>query len=127
LKIAFSSMGKGLKAQLSSRFGRCPYFVIIDINDMQVENLQNTGVNALNGAGIQAAQILVNKNVNAIISGKIGPKAFQVLKVAGIKFFMGKTGKISDLLELYKRGELKEIELPTELGRRIERKGYRRI
>ncbi len=127
MKIAFSSMGKGLKAQLSSRFGRCPYFVIIDINDMQVETLQNTGVNALNGAGIQAAQILVNKNVNAIISGKIGPKAFQVLKVAGIKFFMGKSGKISDLLELYKRGELKETEVPTELGRRMERRGYRRM
>ncbi len=120
-------MGKGLKAQLSSLFGRCPYFVIIDTNDMRVETLQNTGVNALNGAGIQAAQILVNKNVNAIVSDKIGPKAFQVLKVARIKIFMGKSGKISDLLELYKRGELKEIEVPTELGSRMERRGYRRM
>ena len=120
-------MDKGLEAQLSSRFGRCPYFVIINTDNMQVETLQNTAVNALNGAGIQAAQLLLNKNVNAIVTVNVGPKAFQVLKTARIKIFMGKSGKISDILKLYKKGDLKEIETPTQPGKHMGRRRYKGI
>ena len=110
-------MGKGLEAQLSPRFGRCPYFVIIDTDNMQVETLQNTAADAFEGAGIQAAQILANKNVKVVVTGNMGPNPFQVFRAAGIKIFLGKIGKISDLFELYKRGELREILGPTRPGR----------
>ncbi len=118
-------MGIGLEAQLSPRFGRCPYFVIIDIDNMQVETLENMAVNAFHGAGIEAAQMLINENVQVVVTGNMGPNPFQVFRASGIKIFLGRIGKISDLFELYKRGELREILGPTGPGRHMGR-GWRR-
>ncbi|SDD80649.1 NifB/NifX family molybdenum-iron cluster-binding protein [Desulfuromonas thiophila] len=88
MKIALSSTGQDLAAPVDSRFGRAARFLLVDDNSgkMQiVENQQN--LNAAQGAGVQAAQLLLRAGVNALITGNCGPKAFRVLTSAGVSVY----------------------------------------
>jgi predicted Fe-Mo cluster-binding NifX family protein len=113
LKIAISSSGDNLDSMLDPRFGRCQYFVYVDLESMKFEALPNESLNAMGGAGIQAAQNVANKQVEVVLTGNIGPNAFQTLEAAGVKVFTGLTGTIKEVVEKYKSGELKETSQPN--------------
>lgn len=83
-KIAISSTGPDLNSLMDPRFGRCSYFVIVDLETEEVETLENEAQNASGGAGIQAAQMVANKGADTVISGHFGPNAFQTLNAADI-------------------------------------------
>lgn len=116
MKICVSAMANNLDAQLDPRFGRCPYFVIVDSETMQFEATPNMASGAMGGAGIQAAQTIAGKGVKVLITGSIGPNAFQALSAAGIKIMTGAFGTVRDVVEKYKKGELKETDAPTVGG-----------
>ena len=113
MKICISSTGKDIDASIDQRFGRCQYFLIIDVETMDVKNIQNESTLASGGAGVQAAQIVTNEGVDTVITGNIGPNAFQILQAAGIKVFIGAHGTIKEVIENYKKGTLKETESPN--------------
>jgi predicted Fe-Mo cluster-binding NifX family protein len=113
MKICISSTGKDIDASIDQRFGRCQYFLIIDVETMDVKNIQNESTLASGGAGVQAAQIVTNEGVDTVITGNIGPNAFQILQAAGIKVFTGAHGTIKEAIENYKKGTLKETESPN--------------
>ncbi len=108
MKICISSTGKNLDADVDQRFGRCQYFLIIDSDTMQIKTLPNEATLSSGGAGIQAAQIVTKEKVDIVITGNIGPNAFQILQAAGITIFTGAEGTIHEVLENYKKGNLKE-------------------
>ena len=97
-----------LNAQVDPRFGRCQYFVFIDSDTMAFEAMANKAIAAPGGAGIQAAQTVVNKGANVLISGNIGPNAFQVLSTADVKIATGAYGTVKEAVEMYKGGKLNE-------------------
>lgn len=102
-----------MNAQIDPRFGRCLYFVIVDSDTLAFEAVPNEAVNAPGGAGIQAAQAIVNKGVNVVISGNIGPNAFQVLSTAGVKIATGAYGTVREAVAMYKSGKLSETGAST--------------
>jgi len=108
MKIGISSTGKKLDADVDQRFGRCQYFLIIDIETMKVKTLSNDATLSSGGAGIQAAQIVTKEGVDVVITGNIGPNAFQILQAAGVKVYTGAEGTVQEVLENYKKGNLKE-------------------
>jgi len=116
MKICVSSAADSLDAPVDPRFGRCPYFIIVDLDTMQFEVVPNVASDAMGGAGIQAAQIIVSKGVKAVITGNVGPNAFQALSAAGIKIITGAYGTVREVIEKYKRGDLKETGSPTVGG-----------
>jgi len=116
MKICVSAVANSLDAQLDPRFGRCPYFVIVDSESMQFEDIPNRASGATGGAGIQAAQIIANKGVKVVITGNVGPNAFQALSSAGIKIVTGAFGTVREAVEKYKKGELGETGAPTVGG-----------
>lgn len=119
MKIAISSQGENLSSLVDPRFGRCSYFLFIDSETEKFEALPNPALEAMGGAGIQAAQILVDKGVEVVVTGNVGPNAFQTLKTADIKIFGGATGTVKEALEKYKNGELKEystFSVPRHFG-----------
>jgi predicted Fe-Mo cluster-binding NifX family protein len=83
---------------------------------MNYEALSNTAVNAMGGAGIQAAQTVVDKNVAVVLTGNIGPNAYRVLSVAGIRMVTGVTGTVRHAVEQYQKGTLPETNGPTVRG-----------
>jgi predicted Fe-Mo cluster-binding NifX family protein len=116
MKICVSAVSDSLDAPIDPRFGRCPYFVIIDSETMQFEALPNMASGATGGAGIQSAQTIASKGVNVLITGNVGPNAFQALSAGGIRIVTGAFGTVREVVEKYKRGELRETGAPTVGG-----------
>lgn len=109
MKIAITTSGNDLNAPLDSRFGRAPKFLIYDIKSNTFEVVDNTqNLNAAQGAGIQSAQNIARLGAQALITGHCGPKAFRVLKAAGIKIYNTSAASIKEALELYTAGKLAE-------------------
>ena len=113
LKICISSSGEDLNANVDPRFGRCDYFLIVDPNTEKFESIDNKSSKAMGGAGIQAAELVAKTGANVVITGNVGPNAFQTLKAAGIKIIIGASGNIKDILDKFNRGELNEIDRPS--------------
>jgi len=53
MKVAISSSGKDLDSQIDPNFGRCPYYLIVETDDMSFEALDNESVALELGAGVQ--------------------------------------------------------------------------
>jgi len=116
MKIAVSASGNSLDANVDPRFGRCSYFIIVEVEDNEIKShevVNNQATEAMRGAGIQAAQTVANKGAKVLITGNIGPNAFNVLSQTGIKVVTGVSGKVSAVVKKYLNGELKEITRPT--------------
>jgi len=106
LKVAVSATGGSPESTVDPRFGRCPYYVIMDTETMTSEVLSNTSMGAPSGAGIGAAQIVAGKGVEAVLTGAVGPNATAVLSQAGIKIVSGVKGTVREAVESYKSGSL---------------------
>ncbi len=113
MKICITSQGDSLDARVDPRFGRCQYFLIIDTDTLECEAVKNPNIDAMGGAGIQSGQIMVNKHVRAVVTGNVGPNAFQTLHTAGIVVVTGASGIVKEAIEKYKKGELKPTDEPT--------------
>ena len=108
MKIAVSASGKTLQDQVDVRFGRAPYFLIVDGD--QVEVIENPNLSAGGGVGVQTSQMLADRGVEAVIAGNFGPKAFGVLEAAGIKAYSVEGKKVKEAIELIKEGRLQPME-----------------
>ena len=80
---------------------------------MSLEVLSNPGQGASSGAGIQAGQTMAKQGVQAVLTGNVGPNAFQVLSKAGIRVFTGVSGTVREAVERFKSGQLPETTAPT--------------
>jgi predicted Fe-Mo cluster-binding NifX family protein len=107
LKIAVTAAGETLDSPIDPRFGRASCFILYDQDTQNFEVVDNTpNFNALQGAGIQAAEKIVKMGAKALISGHCGPKAFRVLAVAGIAVYNTEADTVAEALEELKAGKL---------------------
>lgn len=116
MKIGVSASGNDMEALVDPRFGRCTYFVLVDSESMQFEAVPNLAAASGSGAGIQAAQTMASKQVQVLITGNVGPNAFQALSAAEITVITGASGKVREVIEKYKKGLLSETREPTVRG-----------
>lgn len=116
MKICVSAVSESLDAPIDPRFGRCPYFVMVDSETMAFEVIANASKGALHGAGIQAAQVVAKSGAEAVITGNVGPNAFQTLTAAGIRIITGAFGTVREAVERYQRGELEDVQGPSVGG-----------
>ena len=113
MKICVTSQGDNLEAQVDPRFGRCQYFIVVDIESLEFEAIQNPNISARGGAGIQSGQLMANKDVKAVVTGNVGPNAFQTLEAASIEVFTGASGSVKEVVEKYKKGDFKSTQGPS--------------
>ena len=111
MKIAISSTGEDLTAKADPRFGRAPYFVLLDDTDPDapggVTVLKNEAAEAAAGAGTEAARQVIEAGANVIISGSVGPNAFQVFEQMGIPVYLIQGDMtVREAYERYQKGEL---------------------
>lgn len=107
MKIAVTSKGTDLDAPVDPRFGRAAYVLIVDSENLDFEVLDNaTNVNAFKGAGIQAATMVNDKGVEALLTGFCGPNAFRTLQAANIKVVNDVRGTVRDAVEAFNAGQL---------------------
>jgi len=113
MKVAISSTGKNLESEVDARFGRCAYFLIVEIDKDakkigEVKVIENTAKAQMGGAGITAGQIVANEKPDAVITTNLGPRAFQVFGQFGIKIYKGQ-GKIKDVVQDFIDEKLEEM------------------
>jgi predicted Fe-Mo cluster-binding NifX family protein len=117
MKICVTAGASGLDAPMDPRFGRCPFFVVVDLDSMSENSIPNSNVMASSGAGIQAAQEIAKQGVSALITGNIGPNAMQTLSAAKIDVYLHQGGgSVRDVVEKFKQGELTKIAGPSVPG-----------
>jgi len=113
MKVAVSSSGKNLDSQIDPRFGRCACFMIVETDDMNFEVFDNENIALGGGAGIQSAQFVASKGIQAVITGNCGPNAVQTLSAAGVKLFVGQSGTVKEAIARYKNRELRSTDEPN--------------
>ena len=111
MKIAVSSIGKTIESNVSDVFGRCPYFIIAEIKNQKIEKteaIKNESIDQTSGAGVSTAQLVAEKDVNAVITGNVGPRASGVLKQFNIGVYFGR-GIIKNVLQEFIDEKLKKM------------------
>ena len=112
MKIAISSNGKNLTDNVSEVFARCPYFCIAEIENGKIksfEAIKNEIGDRRGGAGIFAAKLMTEKNVEFVITKNIGPRALDVLRQFSIEVYQGE-GEIKKAIEKFIEGKLEKFE-----------------
>ena len=106
MRIAVTSQGEDIEAEVDPRFGRTSKFLVIETDDMSFKVIENSqSLDLPQGAGIQSAQNIAEHNPEVVLTGNCGPKAFQALKAAGIEVVVGVDGKIGDAVQAYLDGK----------------------
>ena len=114
MKICVTAQGDNLDAQVDPRFGRCQYFIIIEPETLEFEAIENSSAQATGGAGIQSGQLISSKGVEVVLTGNVGPNAFQTLEAAGVKVITGMAGgSVKEAVEKFKKGDLKTVDGPS--------------
>ncbi|HOW98483.1 MAG TPA: NifB/NifX family molybdenum-iron cluster-binding protein [Kiritimatiellia bacterium] len=109
MKIAVTAQSENPNGALDPHFGRAKKFVVFDTETGQYtahDNAQN--LNAVQGAGIQAAQAVARLGAEVLLTGHVGPKAFRTLAAAGIQICLAPPGTVAAAIEAWKAGALKE-------------------
>lgn len=116
MKIAISSSSGKPEQEFSARFGRCTYFLIVDEGEDNWDKISNPAVNAQGGAGTQVVEDLASRGVEAVISGRYGPNAYEALAAAGIKAYLANSGTPKQLVDQLQAGSLSQADGPTGAG-----------
>ena len=107
MKIAVTSKGKTIDSEVDPRFGRAAYVLVVDTDNLDFEVLDSTeNVNAFKGAGIQAASMICDKGVSALLTGFCGPNEFKTLKAAHIDVANEISGTVRDAVNAFKQGNV---------------------
>jgi predicted Fe-Mo cluster-binding NifX family protein len=101
-KICITARGNSLQAEIDPNFGRAAFFLIIDPESTSFEAIQNPSVHQAHAAGIQSAQLLLDKGVSILITNQVGPNAQRVLESGGIKIITGESGPAEQALARFK-------------------------
>lgn len=86
---------------------RAPYFLFRENGKDTI--VQNPAAEAQGGAGIQAAQFLVDSEVTTLITVRCGQNAAEVFHAAGMKIYKSANKAAADDLTALEEGKLNEL------------------
>jgi predicted Fe-Mo cluster-binding NifX family protein len=106
VSIAVSAEDGGLEAAVDPRFGRCRQYLLVDPDTLDFEVVANTAAAESGGAGIRAAELVIEHGAEAIITGNVGPNAQRVVKAAGVAVYIRGEGTVGEAIEAYRNNAL---------------------
>lgn len=109
MKICFTAKGTTLDTQIEERFGRAPYFILVESENGSFEAIPNLFADGRGGVGPKAAQALIENDVKALISGQVGGNAREVLAAAGIAMYIYRDGgSVRDAFDQFTKKTLEQ-------------------
>jgi predicted Fe-Mo cluster-binding NifX family protein len=113
MRIAVTATAPQLDAPVDPRFGRCPYFLIVETDTLSFEAVENLNQGLGQGAGIQSARLVADRGVRSVLTGNCGPKAHEALTAAGIGVVVGCSGTARQVVEQFNAGQLQPAAAPN--------------
>ncbi len=106
--IVLSSKNSTLDGQVDPRFGRCPFLIKMDTETKDWEAFSNPGSGQSGGAGVAAAQFVIDQKAQTVLSGDFGPHASRALKAAGVAMalYQETALTVSQAIEQFEQGLL---------------------
>ena len=101
---------RGLDGEVSAHFGRCPYYVMVEVEDGK---RRSSSVLANPYFGAHRPGVLPGylhaQGADVILAGGMGPRAVNLFRSHGIEVATGAIGNVGKVLDAYLRGELRGI------------------
>lgn len=118
MKIVITSYGQSMNDLLDPRFGRCSYFLLYDSETKTMKAVENKGQFSGGGAGIAAAQQIIDEGAQVVITGNMGPNAFDLMESSEIKVYRGNPVACQECVKMFLNGELEMIDTsgPSHMG-----------
>lgn len=110
MKIAVPVEDNSMECNICQSFGRAPYFLIYDTESKASVFLDNTAIASQGGAGIKAAQTIVDSQANALLTPRCGEKAAAVINAAEIKIYKTVSDSIKANIEAFADGKLPVLD-----------------
>jgi predicted Fe-Mo cluster-binding NifX family protein len=115
VKIAISSTGETLDSKVDPRFGRAPYFVVVETDEtgeFQISSHANEAADVVSGAGTEAAQQVVRAGAKAVVTGAVGPHAFEIFEKLGMEVYWVQGDlTVEEAIRKYRKGELRKMTI----------------
>jgi predicted Fe-Mo cluster-binding NifX family protein len=112
MKIAVSATDSTLDASVDSRFGRCAWFLLVDSETMGYEAIKNENADVASGAGTSCAQLVLEKGADAVVSGRVGPNAHEVLKQGEVTIFIApQSSSVRETIKKCVDNQLQKMEM----------------
>jgi len=111
MRIAFSTDDKnGIDSTISHHFGRCPFYVFIDVENGEVtsiEEVENPYFESHSPGAVP--EFIANNKANMIVSGGMGPRAVGFFEGLNVSPIVGVSGKVKDVLKDIIKGEYEKV------------------
>ena len=91
-------------------FGRAPYFLLVDTQTDKKEFFENSAASSAGGAGIAAAQLIVDSGAEAVLLPRCGENAAKVLKAANINLYKTTGDSMAENIADFAAGKLPELD-----------------
>lgn len=114
MHIVIPANGADLDAPLSPVFGRCQIFIVVNPETLDFTALPNPALGAAGGAGVQAAQTIVQRGVDAVLAPSLGPNAFRVITAAGLPVYRQRGATVREAIAAFNAGQLLRLETPGD-------------
>ncbi|HOU14889.1 MAG TPA: NifB/NifX family molybdenum-iron cluster-binding protein [Anaerolineae bacterium] len=114
MRVVIPANGADLDAPTSPIFGRSQMFILVDPETLAFEALPNPALDAPGGAGVQAAQTVLQHGVSAVIAPSLGPNAFRVVQAAGIPAYRMAGATVREVITAFNAGQLARLETPGD-------------
>jgi predicted Fe-Mo cluster-binding NifX family protein len=102
--------GNGLNARLSEHFGRAPYFIIVELEDGNISNVQVVPNESEHFGGFgRPPDRILQLRPNAVITYGMGPRALSIFQEARIAVLKANADTVKDVVEAYRQDKLEEL------------------
>jgi len=108
--VAVPAEEQKLDSPLCVSFGRAPYYCIFDTETQKNSFIANTAAQSPGGAGIQAAEDLVDANITTLITFRLGENAAKVLRAADVTLLKALNLSIADNISALQENKLAQLD-----------------
>jgi predicted Fe-Mo cluster-binding NifX family protein len=109
MKIAVAvEDNKGLDARMSQHFGRCPYYILVDVNNGEIGEVKaiQSPFYGSHGDPGEVPGFIKKLGAQVIIAGGMGPKAIGFFEQYDIQVVTGVSGAVQQVVQLYLDGQI---------------------
>jgi len=110
MRIAVSANdNNGLDSQVSPHFGRCPYFVLADVEGQKIDSVRTiANPHYSHHEPGQVPAFIRSQEVDVMLTGGMGGRALGFFDRSGIQPVTGAAGTVENALQQFLNGELSE-------------------